>query len=545
MEHALHMTSVSLPIKYLGVQLHRGKERTAHFATLLSTIQTKLAMWQNKFLDQAGRLILIKHVLAAIPLHILSPCQLPQRIIHAITQTMIKFFWGSTDTRKGYAWISSAQLFGPTSEGGLGLRSLSDLQKTYSCRIWWRYQENNSLWSNFLHARYAHRNNYDIRITNSPVWKRICRIHIFCNEHLDQEHRTIRAAYEKVRLTRNSRMSYSFIWHKSAPPQVRLFLWRLYKGALSVPENLQKFVYIHPSQCPFCLKSQITINHTFLHCPEIAGIWKMYATHLDGPSTNATSVQQNLMQWWISTKGKTLKGMFRIVAPDIIVWEIWKTYTSIIYGEGKWKPATVGENIRRALYDWASAQSGKKYAISDQSLITLGLSPKLRPSRCIIVRWIHPPPGKMKLNTDAAHGRFSAAAGAILRDSSGTFIRAISFHLPLSTPNVAELQAAYLSFLYFATQWGSIDVEVDAYGVVTATQHNNDGLATMFRALLRSTMATITYTPREANQPAHYLAQYGQLHHQLTVFPTVASLPSMVRACYLTESIPHLRHEHG
>lgn len=43
----------------------------AHFQYLVDAINKKLVGWKNKFLSPGGRLILIKHVLSAIPIHVM------------------------------------------------------------------------------------------------------------------------------------------------------------------------------------------------------------------------------------------------------------------------------------------------------------------------------------------------------------------------------------------------------------------------------------------------------------------------------------------
>lgn len=155
----------------------------------------------------------------------------------------------------------------------------------------------------------------------------------------------------------------------------------------------------------------------------------------------------------MSTQARSLKGRLRIITPALITWELWKAYSSITFGEGSWCRRLVMELIRRSIYNWSSAQCGKKYTDSDANLVCCGLSPILRTPRCRIVRWMHPLSRRFKMNVDAAHGNISTGVGAILRDSRGKFIGAISFHLPLSTPAEAELQAAYFAFLYFARYW--------------------------------------------------------------------------------------------
>lgn len=222
------------------------------------------------------------------------------------------------------------------------------------------------------------------------------------------------------------------------------------------------------------------------------------------------------------------------------MWEIWKAYTSIIFGEGHWSRRLVIELIRRTIYEW-TLHKGKKYILPDASLVQIGLIPSLATPRCRVIHWVLPPPGRHKLNVDAAHGKYSAEAGAILRDSTGAFTKAISFSLPISSPDQAELQATVLAVLYFACFGYHMDVEVDAQSVLTNVHEHRSTLVCILYELLTSQSFTLEYIPREINKAVHYLAQHGQHHPMLTHFSHLTDLPPLVRATVQTDSVPTLR----
>lgn len=109
-----------------------------------------------------------------------------------------------------------------------------------------------------------------------------------------------------------------------------------------------------------------------------------------------------------------------------------------------------------------------------------------------------PPSGRVKLNVDASHGLRSASGGAILCDSRGRVITAIAFHLPVSEPQTAELQAALISLIYFARNYSSIDLEVDPTGLVNLVY---DGLSPgAYSCLLSCPWSPYFETSAEAGQ---------------------------------------------
>lgn len=62
--------SVTLPSTYLGTPLLLRCSRKSHFENLLASIRRKLSGWHASSISFAGRLVLDKHVLASMLLHI-------------------------------------------------------------------------------------------------------------------------------------------------------------------------------------------------------------------------------------------------------------------------------------------------------------------------------------------------------------------------------------------------------------------------------------------------------------------------------------------
>lgn len=92
--HLTGISSMGLPMRYLGCMLHRGRSKRLYFQHIEDSINSKLTGWSRKLLSQGGRLYLIKHVLSAIPMHVLVFFQPPKYFLVHLEQILNRFFWG-------------------------------------------------------------------------------------------------------------------------------------------------------------------------------------------------------------------------------------------------------------------------------------------------------------------------------------------------------------------------------------------------------------------------------------------------------------------
>ncbi|XP_020243360.1 uncharacterized protein LOC109821594 [Asparagus officinalis] len=96
-DNTLHFIRGLFPMTYLGVPIGPGQRKAAPFLPLVDRIKVCLQGWQGKLLSQAGRLILIKHVLSSMPIHLLSAISIPKSVLSKIESLFANFFWGSSE----------------------------------------------------------------------------------------------------------------------------------------------------------------------------------------------------------------------------------------------------------------------------------------------------------------------------------------------------------------------------------------------------------------------------------------------------------------
>lgn len=69
-----------------------GRLKIRHFFPLLEIVEKKLSGWKSRILSQGGRLVLLRHVLTTLPLHLLSVLQVPKAVITKLNGLFAKFF---------------------------------------------------------------------------------------------------------------------------------------------------------------------------------------------------------------------------------------------------------------------------------------------------------------------------------------------------------------------------------------------------------------------------------------------------------------------
>ncbi|KAG6658115.1 hypothetical protein CIPAW_04G137600 [Carya illinoinensis] len=125
------------PCTYLGVPLHVGRMTIRLFEPLLLKLQKKLAGWKSNILSFGGKIILLKHVLSSMPIHVLSVMNLPKGVFKAIKSIFSNFIWNSTDDKRKRKW------------------NLHDVQKSLFMKFAWKLLEGNSVWAKFFLKKYV------------------------------------------------------------------------------------------------------------------------------------------------------------------------------------------------------------------------------------------------------------------------------------------------------------------------------------------------------------------------------------------------------
>lgn len=100
----LNIQNSGLLSKYLGLPIEWGRSKSRALNFLKEKIKKKIYGWQNHFLSMAGREVLIKVVVQAIPSFVISSFKLPKGFIYEIYKMIAKFWWKQAVDKGGIHW---------------------------------------------------------------------------------------------------------------------------------------------------------------------------------------------------------------------------------------------------------------------------------------------------------------------------------------------------------------------------------------------------------------------------------------------------------
>lgn len=130
-------------------------------------------------------------------------------------------------------------------------------------------------------------------------------------------------AYHLARPSRASLLSHKYIWLKFQRPDIQLFLWKLYHGALPIVDNLMRLAVVLPMRCLFCQKDATFLYHILLLCPEVHVLWDYVGALLDVTPPTTRQWRSYLLMVWTAAPTNFL-GDVQIIFTCVLLWHIWK-----------------------------------------------------------------------------------------------------------------------------------------------------------------------------------------------------------------------------
>eukprot|EP00253_Pinus_taeda_P016264 PITA_16264 len=96
----------SLPSRYLAAPLTLKPWQKIHWEKVLANLKKKCSHWTNRALNLAGRLILTKAILQAIPQYLLSMLPAPKGILQQMRNIQRYFLWSGNGDKKKWALVA-------------------------------------------------------------------------------------------------------------------------------------------------------------------------------------------------------------------------------------------------------------------------------------------------------------------------------------------------------------------------------------------------------------------------------------------------------
>lgn len=163
---------------YLGLPSLVGRNKREVLGYIKNRILSRIQSWNHRFLARAGREVLLKSVVQAIPSFAMNVFLFPMSMIKEIECIMNGFWWGCEgEGRKGIRWKAWEHLCAPKSWGGMGFRRLREFNLAMLSKQAWRLLHNHSsLVARVFKAKYyPHCSFLDAKCGSNPsfIWKSV------------------------------------------------------------------------------------------------------------------------------------------------------------------------------------------------------------------------------------------------------------------------------------------------------------------------------------------------------------------------------------
>ena len=152
----LGITSTTDLGRYLGVPVIHGRVTTSTFQDVITRVDKRLAGWKTKCLSLAGRTTLIQSTIAAIPAYVMQSAKLPCSLCDTLDKKIRRFLWGGTAMERKTHLVSWNKIIKEKAQGGLGIRSMRQLNSAFLMKLGWRVKtEPSALWVRILKEKYS------------------------------------------------------------------------------------------------------------------------------------------------------------------------------------------------------------------------------------------------------------------------------------------------------------------------------------------------------------------------------------------------------
>jgi len=170
-------------LKYLGFYLKANLYQSRDWYWLIGKVEKRLKGWSHKWLSRAGRLVLVKSVLEAIPVYWLSLSWIPLGILEKIRRLCFRYLWSGKSENQVTPWVGWKKIAIPKGLGGWGLKNIFHFAKALAAKGGWRIIKADNLWTRVIRHKYLSHGSVEDWVRNprkshrggSVIWKALVK----------------------------------------------------------------------------------------------------------------------------------------------------------------------------------------------------------------------------------------------------------------------------------------------------------------------------------------------------------------------------------
>ncbi|PNY14675.1 ribonuclease H [Trifolium pratense] len=521
---------------YLGLPSMIGRKKKHIFAFIKDRIWKRINSWRGRALSRAGKEVMIKSVLQAIPAYVMSVYLLPDAIIKDIERMMNSFWWGGGTNNKGIRWMAWDRMAIPKGQGGMGFRDLHSFNLAMIAKQGWNIMTKpHTLLAKLYKARWSVGNGDNIKVMHDPwlrgtngawlpspqdqgvhnfhvndlmfpnakMWdkekieslfpihiaNRILEIPLF--DMIEEDKLiwidstngcySVKSGYNlmmnvtgKVNVV-PQQTDWHRLWSISAPPKAKHLLWRISKGCLPTRMRLQEKHVPCPLLCPVCNQHNEDDWHVLFGCEtSIQARQTAGLVHVIESRLQQCTNTSQLIHMICSSEDKTTAGLFAM-----LVWTLWNNRNNRVWNETSEPGRSLGTKAQVLWGEWNSVQQlHNNNTHTAQQHLQHGASGTEQQQQQYI-RWQAPSYGWYKCNVDAGFHQAlnKTSTGWCLRDHMGRFVMAETTWLEGNCSILEGEATALIQALEVLRQKGISNVifETDSKNVVDAVHHLHGG----------------------------------------------------------------------
>ncbi|RVW67635.1 putative ribonuclease H protein [Vitis vinifera] len=146
----------SLPTTYLGMPLGASFKSVTVWDGVEERFRRRLSMWKRQYLSKGGTATLIRSTLSNLPIYLMSLLCLPSSVRRRLEKIQRDFLWGGGNLDHKPHLVRWELVCLSKAKGGLGVKSLSLLNKTLLAKWNWRFaNEREALWNQVIRGKYG------------------------------------------------------------------------------------------------------------------------------------------------------------------------------------------------------------------------------------------------------------------------------------------------------------------------------------------------------------------------------------------------------
>ncbi|CAM8920557.1 unnamed protein product [Rhodiola kirilowii] len=311
---------------YLGLPNCFSHRKSALFRKIEENVTRKIGDWKHKLLSSAGREVLIKSVLQAIPNYAMACFKILVTLCRKLVGNCLNFWWNNRKNR-GIHWIKAEELFNDKNNGGMGFRKWELMNMAMLAKQGWRLlTEPDLLVTRLFKAKYFPDSDFlSAGLGSSPsyAWRGINEAASIVRYGAEWDSRegkyqwrrdgagrfSVKGAYlcaremERIRNPPEGEQSdprevqrfWKSFWRLKVPNKIKNFGWRLYHDSLPTMANLEKRGVDVLNKCCLCgIRGESSI-HLFKNCCWMKGF--LDQTTLPSPVWDNQCVEPGYWLW--------------------------------------------------------------------------------------------------------------------------------------------------------------------------------------------------------------------------------------------------------